>query len=94
MNYRMKYVIIETHMCAVPIVFSELQQHSDVAHAFARQPGEGETYKDVIIGAGFCIVNADGMFQCYGESISLNVKSRGEPDSKFLNKYFGITPEY
>jgi hypothetical protein len=102
----MKYVIVESAMAALPIVFSEMQQHADVAHAFARRPKDNETYKDVIIGAGFCQITVEkvetlggqtynrAVFVCYGESISLNVKSREDEDSKFLNKYFGVIQEY
>ena len=78
MYFKAKYIILENFG---PVVFTELMQHSEVARALgANQP---------ITGAGFVYVNADGGYTCYGESISLRVKSNGEDDAKILNKYLG-----
>jgi hypothetical protein len=42
----------------------------------------------------YSIVDADNdIYFCYGESISLKVKSRGETDSEILNKYLGAVRE-
>lgn len=71
-------------MFVAPVVFSELLTHADVASAIAPR---GE-----VLGAGFCGIDNDIYF-CYGESISLKVKSRGEADSKILNKYLGAVHE-
>jgi len=73
---RTKYIISEDKL---PVVFSELQQHSDVARVVF--PGLK------IIGAGFVSVTDDGSYECYGESISLKVQSRGEKNSDILNYY-------
>jgi hypothetical protein len=98
MNWRSKYIIIDYGMNVVPIVFSELQQHAEVARALYATP-------DKILGAGFCfievvkITNQAGQtfheprYKCYGESVSLKVKSREDEDSRFLNKYLGVTTE-
>jgi len=78
MFQRAKYIISER---GVPVVFSELQQHGNVAHAlFGNQE---------IVGAGFVIVTPSGKYKCFGESISLGVSSRGKEDSKILNNMLG-----
>ena len=76
--HKAKYIISETGR---PLVFSQLHAHVDVAHAMF---GGAK-----IIGAGFVQVNREGEYVCYGESVSLNVKSRGDEDSKILNKMLG-----
>lgn len=69
----------------VPVVFSELQQHSTVARAlFGNQE---------IVGAGFVHVTPSGKFKCFGESISLGVSSRGPEDSKILNSMLGAAED-
>lgn len=77
---RSKYILSST---GGPVIFSELLTHVDVACAlFSR---------DSVVGAGFCYVNNDGLYVCYGESISLKIKSREALDSKELNKLLGHT---
>ena len=78
MFYKAKYIISET---GLPMVFSELQTHADVARAVF---GGNQ-----IVGAGFVHVNSEGEYVCYGESVSLRVKSRNEEDSKILNTMLG-----
>lgn len=41
---------------------------------------------DEVLGAGFVGFNNDGPY-CYGESISMNVKSRKEKDSKIIKRF-------
>ena len=86
MRYKSKYVIVETGMFVAPIIFSDLQKHNEVAMQFCSN-------RNKVLGAGFCFVDEEGKYQCYGESVSLGVKSRGEEDSKFLNKYLGVTED-
>jgi hypothetical protein len=74
---KMKYIISED---GIPMVFSELQQHSEVARAMFNK----------VVGAGFCFIAEDRMFTCYGESYSLKITSRGEVDSSILNRVFGL----
>lgn len=76
--WKAKYIIINKDQ---PVIFSETFLHASVAIALA--PNEP------ITGAGFVEVGIDGSYKCYGESISLKVKSNGEADSKILNKYLG-----
>jgi len=78
-----KYIIVETPM-PVPMVFSELQQHADVVYRMFPNCS--------VLGAGFCHI-VDDKYVCYGESVSLNVKSRGEADSKVLNSLLGAANE-
>jgi hypothetical protein len=78
MIYKAKYIINDDQ---IPVIFSEVgPSHADVARAlFSRSK---------IIGAGFCYIQ-DNRYVCYGESISLRVKSRDEEDSKILNRRLG-----
>lgn len=81
MLYKSKYIINDQ---GLPVVFSELQTHADVARAlFGITP---------VIGAGFCFIDND-QYVCYGESISLRVKSRGDEDSKILNRLLAGQPD-
>ena len=80
MNYRSKYVIIDTGMAVVPIVFSDLLGHADMAVGIGGK----------VLGAGFCYINSDGQYTCYGESTSLRVKSRPEEDARILNRFLGV----
>lgn len=96
MNYRSKYIIIDTGSYALPVVFSELATHADVARALGAQD---------ILGAGFCYIQVceikyndndtgqEPRYVCYGESVSLKVKSRPEEDARILNKYLGVVHE-
>jgi hypothetical protein len=80
MNWRAKYIIVDTGLTIEPIVFSETLQHANVAYRLF----EGAT----VLGAGFCHVLEDE-YICHGESVSLGVKSRWAEDSRILNKYLG-----
>jgi hypothetical protein len=76
-----KYIIIKQGNIEVPFVFSELNQHADVAYALGGVSN--------VVGAGFCAIDQDRYF-CYGESISCKVKSRPEEDAKILNRLLGV----
>lgn len=80
MSWRSKYVVIDTGSFVLPIVFSDLACHADIAH-----PWRGE-----VLGAGFCYINEEGRYTCYGESTSLKVRSRGEEDDFILNRCLGV----
>lgn len=80
MHWRSKYVVIDTGSFVLPIVFSDLATHADIA-----RPWRGK-----VLGAGFCYINEKGRYTCYGESTSLKVHSRGEEDDAILNRYLGI----
>lgn len=82
MQYKSKYIILDL-ICATPVVFSDFLQHSDVARGLGGK----------VMGAGFCFLNEDGHYVCYGKSVSLGVESDAERDSKILNKYLGVIYE-
>jgi hypothetical protein len=68
-----------------PILFPEWLTHSDVARSLGRD----------VISAGFCNVGGrddygNPLFHCYGKSVSMQLKSRGQQDSDILNRSFGI----
>lgn len=74
-----KYIIFGDSGFPEAVAFSETIVHKDIAN------GLGAKH---IIGAGFFMM-IDGRFHCYGESISLDVKSRGVLDSEILNRDLG-----
>lgn len=78
-----KYIIIGDGN--IPVVFPELYEHRRVAIAMTDEPLSAP---GVIVGAGFCYIE-DNKYVCYGESISLHIKSRNEIDSKILNIKLG-----
>lgn len=78
MLFKSKYLVIELEGIPQPVVFSELTTHSDVAQAL----------RGTVLSAGFCYI-AEGLYVCYGESVSCRVKSRGDEDSKILNRLLG-----
>ena len=66
---KLKYVIVDQMYTEVPIVFPEILTHAEVA----------TWYRSTVVSGGFCYFE-DGKYKCYGESISLRVKSRNEVD--------------
>jgi hypothetical protein len=84
MIYRSKYVVISVGSCPVPIVFSDLLQHAEVARPLTNGIPER------VLGAGFCHIDENGRYFCYGDSVSLKVKSRDDVDSAVLNKFLGV----
>lgn len=75
----MKYIIVSDGILEQSIVFSDGLTHKDVY----MYPGQ-------IRSAGFCRLvlshNYDIKFVCWGESVSLGVKSRGSVDEAILNR--------
>ena len=67
------------------ICFNEVVGHNDVARLF-----------DTIHGAGFFNVNINDDGQryssAYGESVGIGIKSRGEQDSKQIDRALGLDP--
>jgi len=72
----LKYIIDEYDNF---MIFSPIVQHVHAARPLIN------TTDSLIVGAGFCNIR-NGYIECWGESISLNVKSRGKIDSDILNK--------
>lgn len=81
MGLKSKYVIIKKGSFSLPFVFSELINHADVARALDTGGG--------VVGAGFCHIDKNGQYVCYGESISLRIKS-GPGDAAILNEFLGV----
>ena len=75
-----KYLVLKHGSFELPFVFSELSEHAEVARAL-----RGE-----IIGAGFCYINDDSRYTCYGRSVSCGFESRGELDAAVLNRKLGV----
>lgn len=86
----MKYIIVDEVGIEVPIIFSELQKHSNVAGM------------KKVISAGFCYFRSDTVLgndsngsedqdvlavSCWGESVSLRLKSRGKVDEEIILKH-------
>jgi hypothetical protein len=75
-----KYIIIEKSCNDLPIIFPEFINHRDMVNP-----------NDKVISAGFVkfYVNESGNvdISCYGESVSLDVKSRGDIDTKLMERY-------
>jgi hypothetical protein len=78
MFWKAKYIIADGN---IPIVFAEVITHADMARNIGAK-------SDQIVGAGFVYIQDDG-YKVYGESVSLQVKSRGADDERILNKYLG-----
>lgn len=81
---KLKYVMFEDrNLGPVPLVFPTVLVHADVARRYGGK----------VVSAGFVQVSEDALgrpeFHCYGESISLNVKSDPK-DSKILNMQANI----
>lgn len=68
-----KYIVVQDGPSELAIIFNPLLIHADV----------GRGYK--VLGAGFVFVGADEV-KCFGESISLNIKSRGSRDEKAVRE--------
>ncbi len=81
MSFKSKYIIIDVESLDLPVIFGEFMKHTDMARAINPR---GE-----VLGAGFVHIDEKGKYVCSGESISLKVKSRGQVDSDYLNKYLG-----
>lgn len=80
MSYtKTKYVVFkDLHLDQeMPYIFPNAITHSDFAKRIVGRP----------ISAGFCRLNADGMWEAYGRSESLRLDSRPSEDSDLLNCY-------
>ena len=77
--YNAKYVIVG----GSAIVFSAAITHKDMVGYNKGCEGAGfVTFRSEVDEAG----NDIAVDSCYGESISLGIKSRGEEDSKLINR--------
>lgn len=67
-----KYIILSSYGMEVPVVFSPILQHDEVA--------AGKR----VIAAGFCVYE-NNTWRAWGKSVSLNIPSRPE-DAEILNR--------
>lgn len=79
----MKYVIFNDHGKMIPILFANYLNHKKVAESLRNQIGKGDAE---IISAGFVVLH-DGKIKCMHESLSLDIKSRGEKDAKIIENF-------
>ena len=80
-----KYIIVEDRGLEIPIVFSPLIQHKDIANPLNLK----------VISAGFCHTHCEPgddspiIWKTYGESISLQSKSRPH-DGQVIDKMLAL----
>ena len=77
-----KYIIVKKDGVEYPILFPNVMNHSDM---FKLVGGD-------LISAGFCTIsstdNGDIQYSAYGKSVTLDVSSREEVDTKLMNRHF------
>jgi len=75
----MKYIVLDGPglMGETFFVFPGALAHSRIANKFGANH---------VVSAGFVVVRAGGRFTCFGESLTLGVKSRPEADTELLNR--------
>ncbi len=74
----MKYIIVEgAYGYPTAYIFSDNVQHADMAQQVNKA--------DKVLGAGFVTYGPDGLV-CFGRSVSLDIKSRNEIDTKIINR--------
>lgn len=98
---RTKYITFNNaHGVPDIVVFSELQQHADVARAMNAHPvivdgkvtgSEPFSSTNTLIGAGFIYRDADGHLVCYDRSVSLRLESHPEDSDIATNLLQQIT---
>lgn len=75
---KMKYIVVDDGLSDCPYIFPPHLQHFYMLSCVG-----GE-----IISAGFVMFTPEGL-ECYGESISLGIKSRPEVDTKLIKSLIG-----
>jgi hypothetical protein len=80
-----KYITYKADVGEDIIVFSLFETHADIAHRLNLE----------VISAGFIYITTtapDGDFkaECYGDSVSLKVKSRPAEDAELANRMLGF----
>lgn len=73
--FKAKYIVVDYDM---PYIFPEMISHDRFAYQM--------NAADRVTSAGFVYVNAEGSYSCYGESISLRVKSNPTADNYGVEK--------
>ncbi len=70
----MKYVVLITDEGETPIIFPKQLFHDEVANTVENRG---------VVSAGFVRLS-DGNIECYGESLGLELSSRGESDTSLI----------
>jgi hypothetical protein len=71
-----KYVVVEHNLLELAVVFNKIFNHSDFDHL------------GKILGAGQCFIADNGEVTCYGNSITLGIKSREKLDADAIKRSF------
>lgn len=66
----------------IPYVFPECINHVDFVKSIVQEP----MHASHPVSAGFCLIDRQGQYVTYGNSISLNLSSRPD-DAKLLNRF-------
>lgn len=100
---QMKYIVVGAHdyrtgkeQYEFPIMFPHNVVHKDMADITTYAVGDGGDYRvNKVLGAGFCEPRVDkegnAFIFCYGESESLEIKSRGQKDSDAFARCQNLT---
>lgn len=78
--YPRKYVIVIVNDLELAILFDAVLEHRDFCNCNRHPAGAG--FYDVIS------TNGELDVVCYGESVSLKCKSRGEVDAHIIKRHF------
>ncbi len=76
----MKYVVLLMDEGETPIIFPKRLLHEEIADAVENRE---------VISAGF-VRQTDGKIECYGESLGLELSSRGEDDTILIQHYMTV----
>ena len=75
----MKYITYESiEYGSIFVIFDKITNHDDMASRLSYEK---------ILGAGFVGFADDVGACCYGKSVSLKIKSRGQEDNKIINRF-------
>lgn len=81
---KMKYIILDsTSRGPRPFIFAETETHNEFV-------ARVKNMDEIVVGAGFVQIHYQNRaLECFGRSVSLDVKSRPE-DSNLINRLLGV----
>lgn len=77
----MKYITFSDNGCENIVIFGNTMKHVDVATSLGLS---------VVLGAGYINGFLSGDLKCFGDSLSLDIKSRGSEDIKIMRKQWAL----
>jgi len=77
-----KYIVLQTFDGERAVIFPDSFYHDEIARSF-----DGHE----VISAGFTGFDGDGKLVCFGESESLEIKTRGADDEVLLSHQFRVS---